>query len=64
MEGYLAQPRYRDEGLGPASSNLTDFVDSPWEASPSLRSGWGGGLREGERRGKREGRGNWDWYVK
>ena len=48
--GYLAQPRYRREGLGPASSNVTDFVDSPWEASPSLRSRlgrrWGG--QEGE----------------
>ena len=48
MKGYLAQPRYREEGLGPASSDMTDFVDSPWEASHSLRNGWGVGGREGE----------------
>ena len=29
----------REEGLGPASSDGTDFVDSLWEASPSSRNG-------------------------
>ena len=40
MEGYFASPRYRGEGLDPASSYMTDFVDFPWEASSSLRTGW------------------------
>ena len=26
MEGYSDQPRYREEGFGPASSDVTDFV--------------------------------------
>lgn len=51
MEGYISQPRYRVEGLVSASSDITDFVDSPWEASHSLRvdGGWGvEKVREGE----------------
>ena len=39
MKEFLAQPRYRGEGLGTASSDVLVFVDSPGEASPSLRSG-------------------------
>lgn len=39
MEGYLPQPKYRGQGFGTASSDVSDFVESPWEASPSLRSG-------------------------
>ena len=39
--GYLAQPKYTGKNLGPASNDVTDFVDSPWEASHSLRSRWG-----------------------
>ena len=27
MKGYPDQPRYREEGLGPASRDVTDFVD-------------------------------------
>ena len=42
IEGYFAQHRYRGEGLGSASSDPTDFVDPPWEASPWLSCGWGG----------------------
>ena len=38
--GFFAHPRYRREGLGPASSDVTDFVDYRYEASPSIRSGW------------------------
>ena len=44
MEGYLVQPRYRGEGLGPASGDVTEFVDSPQAASPSLGGEWGVGL--------------------
>ena len=33
--------------LGPASSDVTDFVDSIREASPFLESGWGMGWGEG-----------------
>ena len=40
MEGNLVWPKYRGEDLGPASSDVTDFVDSSWKSSPSLRSGW------------------------
>ena len=46
MEGYLAQPRYSGEGLGPASIDVTDFVDSPWDASHSLRNRWEWGEQE------------------
>ena len=28
LELILDHPRYRDEGLGPASSDVTDFLDS------------------------------------
>ena len=28
MKGYPDQPRYREEVLGPASSDVTDFVDN------------------------------------
>ena len=40
MEGHLAQPRYRKEGLGPASSVVTDFVDSPWSHGLTLSEKW------------------------
>ena len=29
MEGYIAPLTYRGKGLGPASSDITDFVDFP-----------------------------------
>lgn len=54
MEGYISQPRYRVEGLVSASSVVTDFVYSPWEASPSLRVDGGSGV---EKVG--EGEGTW-----
>ena len=38
MKGYLALPRYRRKDLSPAPTDVTDFVDYPWEASPSQRS--------------------------
>ena len=40
MDGYLAQPRYRWEDFGP--TDVSDFVDSPWEAISSLRRRWEG----------------------
>ena len=43
MEGYLVQSRYSGDGLGPALSYVSDFVDSPREISPSLRNRWGWG---------------------
>lgn len=57
MESYLAQPRNKGEGLGAASRNVTDFVNSPWETSPSLRREVGGCGKTGKR-------GSWDSYVK
>lgn len=59
MEEYLSHSRYRGEGIDPASSNETDFVDNPQEASSALRSGrrWGGEKVGVER--KQEGEGNW-----
>ena len=45
MEGYFAQSRYREDGLGPASRDLTDFVDSTLVTSSSLQNGWGDGRR-------------------
>ena len=60
MEGYFAQPRYREDGLSPASRDMTDFVDSPWETSSSMRNEWG----VGELGEQAEGRENWNWYVK
>lgn len=41
MEGSIAQPRYREDGLGPASRDMSDFVDSLWESSSSMRNEWG-----------------------
>ena len=43
MGGDLAQPGNREEGLGPASKDVTDFVDSAWAASPTQRKGQGVG---------------------
>ena len=40
MEGHFAQWGHRGEDLGPTSRDVTDFVDSPWEASRSLKSEW------------------------
>lgn len=37
------------EGLGPASIEVKDFVDSTWEASPSLRSSCGEQVNRRER---------------
>ena len=54
MEEYLAQSRYKEEGLGPVSSDVTDFVDFPWEDLPFLRKGWDGEKEEGIGRGKGE----------
>lgn len=56
MEGQLAQPRYREEGLGPVSSDVTDFADFLWEAFTSLRE-WNGGWGEGEDGGEGGGEG-------
>lgn len=53
-----------DTSLGPASSDPTDFVDSLWETSSSLRSRWGWGGSEGKGSRRRGGRGKWDWYTK
>lgn len=36
----IYKTRYKSKGLGPASRDVTDIVDTPWEDSPSLRSGW------------------------
>ena len=52
LEGYLVQPRYRGKTLVLPQSEVPDFVDSLWEALPSLRSerglGWEmGGGRDG-----------------
>lgn len=41
MEGYLAQPKHKEEDFVSASSDVTDSVDSPWEISSSLKKGWG-----------------------
>lgn len=51
MEGYLAHLRYRGVGLGPASIDVTDFVDLPWEVFLSgWKVRWGkGGVEEGWR---------------
>ena len=45
-------------------SHVLDFVDSPWEALPSLRSGWGLGLgvREGSWREQKEER-KWEMHL-
>lgn len=32
MEGKFFQPGYTEEDVAPASSDITDFVYSPWEA--------------------------------
>lgn len=51
------------EGLGPALSDVGDFIDFPWEASPSqelLGVGWKK-VRASRRTGVK---GNWDWCVK
>lgn len=60
MEGNLALPRHRREGLGPASNVVADSVDTPWETSPSLSSGWEWGERKvGEQKDRTGGKGNW-----
>lgn len=52
-EGYLAHPAYRGKGFGSNSSDMQDFVDSPWNVPPSLRKRWraewweGKGMEEG-----------------
>lgn len=38
--GYLVQPRYVEEDLGPASGDEMDFADFPWEATPYLKNEW------------------------
>lgn len=55
LEGYLSQHRYREEGIDSASSDMTNFVDSLWGASPSGRKG--GRKVVGEEEGEREGTG-------
>ena len=52
------------EGYGPASSDVTDFVESPWEVSCPLRSGWGIEWAESGRSGRTARRGNRDRYKK
>ena len=47
------------EDLGPTPNYVTKLYDPPWEASPSLRSGWGGEMgRYGGGTGRTAGRGN------
>lgn len=46
------------EGLGPASTDKPDFVDSQREALPFMRSGWGWERGEVGRWGRGV-RGNW-----
>lgn len=59
MQGNIAQPRYRENGLGPTSSDMTQFADYPWEiltlTEEWIGMGWGklweaGGGREREMR--------------
>lgn len=40
MEGYLAQPRYGGRALVLGHSDVSHFVDFPWQDIPSLRSRW------------------------
>lgn len=57
MEGYLTQPRFGGRGIGSGLSFMTDFVDSPWEVSPSeewMGDGVGRRWEEGEDRRERE----------
>lgn len=57
MGESLAQSRYKEEGLGPTSSDMADFFDFPWKASISLRNGCGWGRvrwREWEKRRERK----------
>lgn len=53
MEGYLAQLRYREDSLGPALSDITDFVDSPNPSEEWMESEvgerWGKWKEEKER---------------
>lgn len=54
----FTQPRYRREGLGPASGVVTNFVDSLWDVSSCQRNRWGGVRRKwGEQEDKRAGMG-------
>lgn len=39
---------------------IPNFVESPMEALPPLRSGW----RVGWEGGRRRGGGSWGWYLK
>lgn len=64
MEECIAQLRYRREVLGLARDEVSDFVDSPWKVLHFLRSGLGGGVREGRGSGRREESENKDSYVK
>lgn len=47
MDGYLARHRHRGRALVPPQSDVSGLVDSPWEAQPTLRSGWEVGRAEG-----------------
>lgn len=51
---HLAQHRYRDEGISLALSDVTNLIDSTWEASPTLRSRLGIDLGEQEEEGEWE----------
>lgn len=62
--GYLLQPRYIEEDLGPASSDVMDFADSLREAAPYQKNEWEI-AREGRWvSGRMWGGENWDWYEK
>ena len=41
-------------------SDMPYFAESPWEALPSLGTGWGFRCMKSERKG---GRTNWDYFV-
>lgn len=45
-------------------NDVTVFVDSPWEATHSLRSGWVVGWGEGGGSKRKLRRGKWDWCAK
>lgn len=55
MVGHLAQPKYGGQGFVLPQRDVPDFIDSSWEALPSLSSRWGGvGEKVGARGVERE----------
>lgn len=60
----LLSPDIVGRALVLPQNNVLDFVESPWEALLSLRSGWWVEWGEGGGKERRGGNGNWDLYVK